>query len=87
MPEEDVDLLRLLWWPNGDLNQRVVEYRMVVHLFGATSSPSCANFAQFKITKSSLASVSSKPSRTAFMLMTFLPHWAQNRKLFACMAT
>lgn len=45
VPEEDVDLLRFQWWPNGDLSQRVVEYRMVVHLFGATSSPSCANFA------------------------------------------
>lgn len=45
VPEEDVDLLRFLWWLNGDLSQRVVEYRMVVHLFGTTSSPSCANFA------------------------------------------
>ena len=45
VPEEDADLLRFLWWPNGDLSQPMVEYRMVVHLFGATSSPSCANFA------------------------------------------
>ena len=45
MPEGDADLLRFLWWPNGDFNQQMVEYRMVVHLFGATSSPSCANFA------------------------------------------
>lgn len=45
MPEEDADLLRFLWWPNGDLSQPMMEYRMVVHLLGATSSPSCANFA------------------------------------------
>lgn len=45
VPEGDSDLLRFLWWPNGDFNQQMVEYRMVVHLFGATSSPSCANFA------------------------------------------
>ena len=45
MPEEDADLLRFLWWPNGDLSQHMVEYRTVVHLFGATSCPSCANFA------------------------------------------
>ena len=42
---EDQDLLRFLSWPNGNLNEPLKEYRMVVHLFGATSSPSCANFA------------------------------------------
>ena len=41
---EDRDVLRFLWWPNGDLNEEPQEYRMVKHLFGATSSPSCANF-------------------------------------------
>lgn len=45
VPNEDRDLLRFLWWPNGDYNQNMAEYRMTVHLFGATSSPSCANFA------------------------------------------
>ena len=45
VPETDADLLQFLWWPNGDFSQQMVEYRMVVHLFGATSSPSCANFA------------------------------------------
>lgn len=43
-PQEDMDLLQFLWWPNGDLRQHVVEYRMVVRLLGATSCPSCANF-------------------------------------------
>lgn len=42
---DDVDLLRFLSWPQGDLSQAPCEYRMKVHLFGATSSPSCANFA------------------------------------------
>lgn len=45
VPDEDSDLLRFLWWPEGDLTQNIAEYRMTVHLFGATSSPSCANFA------------------------------------------
>ncbi|KAL7882927.1 hypothetical protein SRHO_G00005850 [Serrasalmus rhombeus] len=43
--DEDADLLRFLWWPAGDISQDLKEYRMTVHLFGATSSPSCANFA------------------------------------------
>lgn len=45
VPNEDRDLLWFLWWPDGDYSQNMVEYRMTVHLFGATSSPSCANFA------------------------------------------
>jgi hypothetical protein len=41
----DYDALRFLWWPQNDLNVEPQEFRMLVHLFGATSSPSCANFA------------------------------------------
>ena len=43
--EFDRDLLRFLWWPWGNLDEDVVEYRMSVHTFGASSSPSCPNFA------------------------------------------
>lgn len=45
VPPEDSDLLRFLWWPDGDCSRELMEYRMVAHLFGATSSPSCACFA------------------------------------------
>ena len=38
------DALRFLWWPNGNLTKAPETYRMVVHLFGATSSPCCAAF-------------------------------------------
>ena len=38
-------LLRFLWWENGDTSSQPREYRMTVHLFGATSSPGCSNFA------------------------------------------
>ena len=41
---KDRDSLRFMWWPNGDLTKEMKEYRMVKHLFGATSSPSVANF-------------------------------------------
>ena len=43
--EQDRDLLRFLWWKDGDLTKEPAEYRMTVHLFGATSSPACANYA------------------------------------------
>nr|XP_054760694.1 uncharacterized protein LOC129266961 [Lytechinus pictus] len=42
---EHRNFLRFLWWPNGDCDQEPVECRMNVHLFGAVSSPGCANFA------------------------------------------
>ena len=42
--EEDRDYLRFLWWENGNTQQDPVEYRMKVHLFGAASSPGCANY-------------------------------------------
>jgi hypothetical protein len=44
-PPEDATFLRFLWWRNGDITGPLVEYQMLVHLFGASSSPSCANFA------------------------------------------
>ena len=43
--EEHRNLLRFLWFDNHDLEGDIVQYRMVVHLFGAKSSPSVANFA------------------------------------------
>ncbi|XP_053739916.1 uncharacterized protein LOC128769885 isoform X2 [Synchiropus splendidus] len=44
VPEPDRDYLRFLWWKNGDLTAEPSEYRMKVHLFGAASSPGCANY-------------------------------------------
>ena len=43
--KEDQDFLRFLWWPNGNLSMEPQEYCMVVHLFGAASSPRCCNYA------------------------------------------
>ena len=42
VPAEDCDALRFLWW-SGDLNDEPAEYQMLVHIFGATYSPCCAN--------------------------------------------
>lgn len=43
--DSDADFLRFLWWQGGDVSLPPVEHRMTVHLFGATSSPSCASYA------------------------------------------
>ena len=41
---EDCDVLRYLWWPDGDMDQAPEVYRMKVHLFGGRWSPSCCSF-------------------------------------------
>ena len=41
----DCDALGFLWWPDGNLDSQLEEYQMRFHLFGGSSSPSCANFA------------------------------------------
>ncbi|RUS72387.1 hypothetical protein EGW08_019847 [Elysia chlorotica] len=39
------DYLRFLWWEHGNLAEEPSIFRMKVHLFGAASSPGCANYA------------------------------------------
>lgn len=46
---EHRNYLRFFWWENGDLNELPSEYKMCVHLFGAASSPGCANFGMKQI--------------------------------------
>ncbi|XP_070541303.1 uncharacterized protein [Ptychodera flava] len=47
--EEDSDCLRFYWWPDGNIESPPRVYKMMVHLFGAVSSPSCANTALHKM--------------------------------------
>ena len=53
------DYLRFLWWDDENFESDPVEYRMTVRLFGATSSPGCANFA-LKTTANQYGSVCGK---------------------------
>ena len=41
---EDRNYLRFMWWKDEDFSKEPVEFRMCVHLFGAVSSPGCANY-------------------------------------------
>ncbi|XP_069977487.1 uncharacterized protein [Penaeus vannamei] len=45
VPLEDRDVFRFSWWPDGDINKPLCDYRMNVHVIGARSSPSCVNYA------------------------------------------
>ncbi|XP_038055961.1 uncharacterized protein LOC119727951 [Patiria miniata] len=44
--------LRFLWWEKGDPEAEPKEFQMNVHLFGAASSPGCANFGLKQIANS-----------------------------------
>ncbi|XP_022102055.1 uncharacterized protein LOC110985381 [Acanthaster planci] len=39
------DVLRYLWWPDGDTSREPAVHRMTAHPFGGTWSPSCCSFA------------------------------------------
>nr|XP_054592342.1 uncharacterized protein LOC107396521 [Nothobranchius furzeri] len=43
--KKHLNFFRFLWWPMGNSSVNPVEHRMKVHLFGAVSSPSVANYA------------------------------------------
>ena len=45
VPEDQRNFIRFLWWPDSNLDRSLCEYEMCVHLFGAISPASCANFA------------------------------------------
>ena len=38
------NLLRFLWWQDGDLRKESVDQEMCVHVFGRTSTSSCSNY-------------------------------------------
>ena len=41
--------LLFLWWPGGNFAKKPEDHQMLVHLFGAKSSPSCSSFSLKKI--------------------------------------
>lgn len=49
VPVNERDMLRFLWWRDGDINSPLCEYRMTAHIFGAVSSPACAIYALNKV--------------------------------------
>ena len=49
VPAHQKDMLRFFWFDHNDYS-RIMEYRICVHVFGATSSPSIATFALQQIT-------------------------------------
>ena len=55
---EDQDTLRFLWWPEGNLSKLPMNYKMIVHLFGGTWSPSCCTYALRRTAEDNIGSYS-----------------------------
>ena len=56
--------LRFLWWPNNDLSADPVDYQMLVHVFGAKSSPSVADYALKKVAIDNETNADERTSQT-----------------------
>ena len=63
VPINQRDMLRFLWYSSG-LETKPIEHRMTVHLFGATSSPSCCNYALKKTADDHLGDYNAKTLTT-----------------------
>ena len=42
---DDTESLRFPWWPRSNFNLTPVDFQILIHIFGATSSPSVCSFA------------------------------------------
>ena len=43
--DEHRNLLRFLWWKDGDMSKEIIDHEMCVHVFGGVSSGACSNCA------------------------------------------
>ena len=87
VPEADRDALRILWWPEHNLNEEPITYRLTVHPFGAISSPFCANFALQETIKrfgSSFPSCRNRDLTAYFYVDDFLASFADTETAIEC---
>ena len=60
----DCNYLRFLWFADNDLNSIPIDYQMLVHPFGATSSPSIAGYALRKVARDNSVRASPETIKT-----------------------
>ena len=70
--QSDTDALRFLWWPGGDLTKEPIDYKMQVHLFGGTSSPSVCSYALRKAAEDSKNEYSPETIETCTKVFTLM---------------
>ena len=60
----DCDYLKFLWFENNNLSSSPIDYQLLVHPFGATSSPSIAGYALRKVGRDNLTNASDDTIKT-----------------------
>ena len=71
--EDQMNLLRFLWWENRDIINSIKDHETCVHLFGGISFPSCSNYAMEQTSVDNgknLGLMQQEHSGEIFMLMT-----------------
>ena len=84
---KDLGALRFLWWPDGDVEKDPEEFCMTRHVFGLTSSPSCAAYALKRTADDMAAGIAAAAVRAAQRdfyvddLLTSVPTCAEAKSL------
>jgi len=58
------DVVRFVWWPDGNTDAELTDFQMQVHIFGGILSPSCANLTLRKIVDDNEAKFGSEAGNT-----------------------
>ena len=80
---KDADALRFLWW-NDSLDQPSVDYQTLVHIFGATSSPCCANKALKQTAEDNKPRLSPEAVKTDYLRVRQLTQTMSNHHTMLC---
>ena len=64
VPVEQHDLLRVLWWPEGNVENNPIECKIYIHTFGASSSPVVETYALQKTADDIVADLSANVMET-----------------------
>ena len=87
VPEHDISVLKFLWWDDQKINQAVADFEMKVHVFGASSSTCCFNYALKRTAvdnKKNMAKMMQEHYKKTFMSMTYSVLWKITPQLSSC---
>ena len=75
------DFLRFFWYPENDFNKEPIEYRVTVHIFGATSFPAIANYLlKYSAQKEDAKTKFSEESRVSVNKNFYVDDWLKSVK-------
>ncbi len=76
--ERHQDYLRFFWFPNNNLDENPIEYRVTVHIFGAVSSPSIANYVLRQSAQTKAATKYTEETRQSVEKEFYVDDWMKS---------